>query len=88
MLGTQWFLMEMDENCRGMYENCREIDLIQCNHPPQRYIKRERKCTKQSIGLFFNEWKCDYKQVFYRTIKLFYWPTLPYPNGSIILHML
>ena len=41
--------------------NYREINLIQYNHPPYRYIKRERKCTKQSIGLFFNEWKCDYK---------------------------
>ena len=34
MLGTQWFLMEMDKNYRGIDGNCRKIDLIRDSHPP------------------------------------------------------
>jgi len=32
MVGFEGTLMGMDENCRGMYGNCREIDLIQSSH--------------------------------------------------------
>ena len=39
ILGTQWFLIEIDGNYRRMNEDCREIDLIQGSHPPER--KRE-----------------------------------------------
>ena len=46
VLGTRWFLMEIDGNYRGMDGDCREIDLIRGSHPPyrKREIKRE-KCT-------------------------------------------
>ena len=37
LLGTQWFLMEIDGNCR-------EINLIRGSHPPERERERER-CT-------------------------------------------
>ena len=46
VLGTQWFLTEIDGNYRIIDENCREIDLIQSSHPPwgKKKIRRE-KCT-------------------------------------------
>ena len=46
VLGTQWFLTEIDGNYRIIDENCREIDLIQDSHPPweKKKIRRE-KCT-------------------------------------------
>ena len=34
LLGTQWFLMEIDGNYRRIDGNCKEIDLIQDSHPP------------------------------------------------------
>ena len=34
MLGTQWFLMEIDGNYRRMNEDYREIDLIRGSHLP------------------------------------------------------
>ena len=34
VLGTQWFLIEIDGNHRGMDGDCREIDLIRGSHPP------------------------------------------------------
>ena len=36
LLGTQWFLMEIDGNCR-------EINLIRGSHPPERERERERE---------------------------------------------
>ena len=33
MVGFEGTLMGMDGSCRGMYENCKEIDLIQSSHP-------------------------------------------------------
>ena len=34
VLGTWWFLMEIDGNYRGMDGDCKEIDLIRNSHPP------------------------------------------------------
>ena len=50
VLGTQWFLTEIDGNYRIIDENCREIDLIQGSHPPwgKKKIRRE-KCTKKLV---------------------------------------
>ena len=41
--------MEIDENYKRMDEDCREIDLIQGSHPPQRNrkIKRERERERE-----------------------------------------
>ena len=49
--------MGMKRNCRGMYENCRGIDLFEVVTLHREILserEENKKCTKQSIGLFFN----------------------------------
>ena len=40
VLGTQWFLMGMDRNCK-------RIDLIRGSHPPYIYIYTERERERE-----------------------------------------
>ena len=64
------------------------IDLIRGSHLSLRNIKRERERERGnalSNELIYSSMMEMWLQIdIYRTIKLFCWPTWPYPNGPII----